>query len=166
MEKEQVANLVRKAQNGDRQAFALLYRQTIGQIFAYFFMRLRARADAEDLTTEVFMKAYKNISKFELRSSFNTWLYSITKNAFIDFIRSRRRPISYDDSQFKSTEKETEIIQAEKQAKVDKLLRRLSEKHSQVLRLRFLQNLSVAETAQTLGISESNVKVRQLRALE
>lgn len=167
MDKVQMAALAQKAKAGDRQAFTLLYRQLVGAIYAYFFVRLGAKLDAEDLTEQVFMKAFKNMHQFEGRSSFTTWVYAIARNVLMDFLRDKYKMI-FSNEELTDGEVKTESssIQERKQRKVENLLAQLPDKYSQVLRLRFLQNLSITETAQVLGISENNVKVCQLRALQ
>jgi len=113
------------------------------------------------------MKAFKNMHQFEGRSSFTTWVYAIARNVLMDFLRDKYKMI-FSNEELTDGEVKTESssIQERKQRKVENLLAQLPDKYSQVLRLRFLQNLSITETAQVLGISENNVKVCQLRALQ
>lgn len=170
MNQQQQRKFVRQAQAGDREAFALLYQTFVRGIYAYFFVRLGASLDAEDLTTKTFMKALGNLNQFQNKAQFSTWVYAIAKNELMDFFRKRKPVLPFDEEWHQPTsgslEEETDRLKEEKVKRVDKLLAQLPQKYTQVLRLRFLQNLSIAETAQTLGISQSNVKVRQLRALQ
>jgi RNA polymerase sigma-70 factor (ECF subfamily) len=169
MNQQQQRKLAKQAQAGDKGAFALLYRTFVHQIYAYFFVHLGANLDAQDLTTKTFMKALQNITQFQGKAQFSTWVYAIARNELVDFFRKQKSALRFDEEWHQpanSLEEDTDQLRAEKVKRVDRLLALLPEKYAQILRLRFLQNLSVKETAQTLGISESNVKVRQLRALQ
>jgi len=170
MNERQQLKLVREAQRSEKEAFAILYRLFVNRIYAYFFVRLGARQDAEDLTTKVFMKVLKNINQFQGRAQFSTWLYAIARNELNDFFRSRKTEAQFDEEQYGLAQQGGEPgdsvkIRQQKSVRVENILSKLPERYSQVLRLRFLQNLSVKETAEVLGITEVNVKVRQLRAL-
>lgn len=170
MNEQQQLKLVRQAQKSEKEAFAILYRLFVNRIYAYFFVRLGARQNAEDLTTKVFMKALKNINQFQGKAQFSTWLYAIARNELNDFFRRRRSEAQFDEEQYGLAQQsaepgDSEKLLQQKSARVESILSKLPGKYSQVLRLRFLQNLSVKETAQVLGITEVNVKVRQLRAL-
>ena len=170
MNSYQESKLASQAIAGDKESFALLYRQWVGKIYAYLMVRLGAKQDAEDITERVFLKAMQKMKNFQQKSSFATWVYAIARNELVDFYRRKKwQPIQIDLEQYPDKQcyqKATDSLQQQKQKRVEKILQQLPEDYRQVLQLRFRQNLSIKETAQVLGISENNVKVRTKRALE
>ena len=111
----------------------------------------------------------KNIKKFNGLSSLTTWIYKIAYHSVIDFYRSHKIEMSIDENKIAfldDLQKANLDLQQEKIDKVNKILAKLSKNYAEVIKLRFLQNQSIKETANILGISENNVKVRQFRALQ
>jgi len=88
-EREEDAALARRAAAGDAEAFGVLYDRYMDAVYRYVFYRVRNEAEAEDVTSDVFMRALRAIPKYEPRQAFLAWLYRIARNAVID--RSRRR---------------------------------------------------------------------------
>lgn len=158
-------SLITRAKQGDKDAFANLYRQWVGKIYAYCLVRLGVKADAEDVTSKVFMKAMNGLVQFREESSFATWLYAITRNELLDWYRAKRwkpEALTWDPVAAEPDENEdnNQAIQV-----ANTILDTLPKKYAQVLRLRFLQNMSVANTAKVMDETESNVKVLTYRAL-
>ena len=90
--REQDRGLVERAQQGDREAYGALVRQHQRRVFVTALQLVRNEADAEDLTQEVFVKAYRALGRFDQRSDLFTWLYRITVNTALTFLaRSKRR---------------------------------------------------------------------------
>ena len=170
MDQDREKKLVTQAISGDKQSFATLYRMWVTPIYAYIYVRVSAKQDAEDLTEKVFLKAMKAITSFKHQSSFATWIYTIARNQIIDFYRTKKlQPIHLDDiNQIAqpNIEQETHHHQQNNEKKITTILTKLPQDYAQILKLRFIQNLTIKQTAQTLGITENNVKVRQLRALK
>ena len=140
------------------------------------------RYDAEDVTQQAFLSAVENLAKFREESSFATWLYRIATFAALKVIRKRKGldTVSLDEATEPREDYDSiphpEYIADWKQSPeqlvernetkrlLDDALAKLDEKHRLVFLLRDVEGLSVTETAETLGLTESNVKMRLLRA--
>ena len=85
------AQLIRSCQNGDSHAFQVIVNAYKGKVMAIAYNILRNKQDAEDAAQEAFIKAYKNLDRFDIQKSFKDWLYSILYNQCMDFLRKRRR---------------------------------------------------------------------------
>src|SRR5438094_9871554 len=95
-------DVLRRAQRGDERAFALILRAYETPIFNYVYRVVGDRANAEDLTQEVFLRVFQALPRFSLRCKFTTWLFQVTKNRVLDELRAReRRPqaiVTLDDA--------------------------------------------------------------------
>ena len=162
--------LIRRAGQGDQEAFRQLVETS--QAPAYRLALRMCGGDAalaEDAAQEAFLAAWRGLPRFRGDSRFSTWLYRLTTNAAIDWLRREKRHRGMDDV----TELELpddgpgpqdQAEQAEAQQTVRRALSRLSEEHRQVLLLRYMQELDYAEIAAALEISEGTVKSRISRA--
>ncbi|MBI4429983.1 MAG: sigma-70 family RNA polymerase sigma factor [Ignavibacteriales bacterium] len=171
--------LVRAFQNGDEKAFEELIKRYQRQVANIIYLTLGGRDIVEDLTQEVFIRAYRSLSRFAFDASFYSWLYRITVNLCIDEIRRRKlkRTFSLDffsEERAAASEKPSKKIQTpsdallenEKRDVVAKALQRLKPSHRSVLILREYEDLTYEEIAQTLRISLQAVKSRIFRARE
>ena len=162
--------LIRRAGQGDQEAFRQLVETY--QAPAYRLALRMCGGDAalaEDAAQEAFLAAWRGLPRFRGDSRFSTWLYRLTTNAAIDWLRREKRHRGMDDV----TELELpddgpgpqdQAEQAETQQTVRRALGQLSEEHRQVLLLRYMQEMDYGEIAVALGISEGTVKSRINRA--
>ena len=170
------AELIRRIQGGDVSLFYDLVRPYERVIYLSAFSLLKNEADAEDVAQEAVLKAFKNLSRFRQESKFSTWIIQISINEAKMKLRKDRRHLydSIDDSQAGDyipkdfadwREIPSEALEQKQLRKaLTKALESLPEKYRTVLILRDIQHLSISETAQVLGISETNVKTRLSRA--
>lgn len=170
--------LVALAQAGDQDAFAQLVEANQNKIYTLALRMTGNSEDAADLAQEAFLKVWRALPDFQGESGFSTWLYRLTSNLCIDFLRreNRRRSIasisSLDDEEGplptdvpdRRFTPEDELERRELRTAVDRGLRRLSDEHRQVLALRAVEGLSYTEIAGVLDLEVGTVKSRIARA--
>lgn len=164
-----IASVVLRAQNGDRDSVALLYQMYSTSIYRYIAFRTPTAEDAEDLTAEVFIRMVEGLAAYRLtQAPFEAWLYRIAAARVADFYRQRRRQpnAELNDSMLDSEPlPEDQIEQRQLFATVREALQQLSEEHQTILILRFVERKSHEEVAALLGKSMTAVKSAQHRAL-
>jgi RNA polymerase sigma-70 factor (ECF subfamily) len=161
---------VEAAQGGDQEALALLYDHYFPRVYRYVASRLVTTEDAEDVTTEIFLRVIENLRSFTWRGlPFGAWVFRIARNEVVSHVR--RQKVRSASAPL------TETIQDPSPAHVDEIATQLTletvraatanlpEAQRQVIELRFGAGLSVAETAQALKKTENNVKVLQHKAI-
>lgn len=169
MESAPDALLIEAAAHGDAEAFATLYDRYVDRVYRHCYYRIGRRADAEDVTQETFLRAWRAIGRYRrTEAPFLAWLLTISDRLVLSQQRSRRRVV-IDDA---VAARHSELVDAEEEAlgvlasdAVRTALARLRPERQQVLVLRFVHGLSLAEVAAALGKSESAVAVLQHRAL-
>jgi RNA polymerase sigma-70 factor, ECF subfamily len=161
--------VLRKAQRGDERAFTLIVRAYEGPVYNYVLRLVGDRAQAEDLTQEVFLRVFQGLPKFSLRSKFTTWLFQVTKNRVLDELRANeRRPrltVALDDIA------PLEVVDApfERVEAMDAVWRSVGELNvdlKMALLLRDVVGLSYTEIAETLEVTLATVKWRIYKARE
>jgi len=154
----------------DPKAFGELYERYIKKIYTYVYYRIGNHADAEDLTSRVFQKAFVHLPGYEHQGlPFSAWLYRIAHNMVANWYRdqSRRKIVGLDEATRHSTEEEPGSA-AERTAERDmllKIIRQLSADKQQVLILKFAEGYSNTEIGAILGKSEGAVKSLYHRTL-
>ena len=165
-----IRELVAKAQQGNREALEELYLLHFDRIYSYLHMSVGNRHDAEDLTTQTFLKMLEAIGRFRWRSApFSAWLFRIAHNLAMDHFRASRRWQPEEevpeppDSEEASAEDEA-MYSIGRQSMLE-LIENLSEDQQQVLPLKFVFNFANADVATILGKTEGAIKSLQHRAL-
>ena len=166
----EIRTLVERGQKGDRAALEELYLIHFDRIYSYLHMSVGNRHDAEDLTTQVFLRMLESIGKFRWRSApFSAWLFRIAHNLAMDHFRANRRwqpeeevPEPADRQEASAEEAAIESIG---QASMLELIDGLSPDQRDVLTLKFVFNFSNGEAAAILGKTGGAVKSLQHRAL-
>lgn len=157
--------LVEAAQR-DPAKFGALYELHFERVYAFVAGRVRDRATAEDVTSEVFHKALANLGSYEWRGvPFAAWLLRIAANTVIDHARRAAREITLGEDPPESATK-TELRMVEDRARLFKLVGELPATQRQVVQQRFVEQRSIREIAERLGKTEGAIKQLQLRALE
>ena len=162
--------LVARAQAGDREAFGELYERLAPKIYAYLFHNTERQAQlAEDLTEEVFVKVLEKLGHYQDRGlPFSAWVFRIAHNHLIDHVRARPKQASVpldDCHDLAEQQAERALDDALTHRELTRALGRLTEEQRQVVALRFLQGLSVAQTAAATGRTAGAVKQLQGRGL-
>lgn len=169
-ESGRIRGLVERAQRGDRAALEELYLIHFDRIYSYLHMSVGSRHDAEDLTTQTFVRMLESIGRFRWRSvPFSAWLFRIAHNLAMDHFRSRRRWQPEEEvpepSGVEETSAEDQALASIGDASLMELIARLSPDQRQVLTLKFVFRFSNGEAASILGKTEGAVKSLQHRAL-
>lgn len=165
---------VRQAAAGDRAAFEALIGRYQGEIFRMVYYRTLSRMDAEDITQDVFIKAFRGVETIRDPVMFKPWLYRIALNAVNDFYRKKRlRSIftlfSGDREEGQAPEEDHAPERLEKKefwGRLGRFLTRLSAAEKEVFRLKYLDDLGIREIAEVLGKNESTVKTHLYRAVD
>ena len=165
-----VRALVEGAQHGDREALEELYLIHFDRIYSYLHLSVGNRHDAEDLTTQTFLKMLEAIGRFRWQSvPFSAWLFRIAHNLSIDHFRARRRVQTEGEVPevpgMEESSAEDQAMDSLGQAGMLALIERLSAEQRQVLTLKFLFGFANADVAGILGKTEGAVKSLQHRAL-
>ncbi len=176
------AELVRRAKAGELAAFEELVTRHERQVFTLAFRLVQNTHDAEDVAQTAFLSALEHLPGFREEASFATWLHRIATHAALKVIRKRKGLDLVSLEAANATAETPEAVappafiadwrqspeelvhRHETRRLLDEALAQLDEKHRLVFVLRDVEGLSVRETAETLGVSEANVKVRLLRA--
>ncbi len=169
--------LVKRAKAGSRSAFSELVDLFKDDIFKMIFYRIRTQMDAEDITQEVFMQAFKKLPGLKKADRFKSWLFSIAINRVRDFYRKKRfrslfqpsdigNDINLVDTQIHNQpEAVDELIKQDFWKQIGRMLNKLSRMEREVFLLRFLDLLSIKEISTVLKKNESTVKTHLYRAL-
>lgn len=160
--------LVRRAAAGDRQAFARLYDANADRVYRYLMARAGDTTAAEDLTSEVFLRAWTHIGHYRIGATpFIAWLYRLARNLWIDHVR-RRPEVPLDELRRGPSAGPMPESEAERRWQAERVRRALShltEEQHCVLSLRFYGGLTTRQIAAALGKSEGSIRALQLRAL-
>ena len=154
----------------DPEHFAPFYKKYHEQIFRYIYQRMDDEEMAFDITSQVFMKAIKNLHKYEFRGvPFASWLYRIAKSELYQSFRDKKaiRTVNIDTVQVNEFIDEFDHEESEhNRKKLMSCLAKLNEEDMQLLELRFFEKRSFKEIGEILEITENNAKVKSFRALE
>ena len=172
-----LTEVVEQASKGNRLAFERLIDRFQGDIYRMIYYRVRARMDAEDLTQDVFIRAYRNIFRLREPDRIRSWLFTIAVNRVNDYLRNKRvRSIFKSSAEGADFYTETSHPQEQPEAleqilkedfwrQIEHIAKTLSKMEREVFMLRFLDGLSIYEIAGILKKSESTVKTHLYRAL-
>jgi RNA polymerase sigma-70 factor, ECF subfamily len=167
---EHVRELVERGQQGDRDALEELYLIHFDRIYSYLHVSVGNRHDAEDLTTQTFLKMLEKIGSFKWQSApFSAWLFRIAHNLAMDHFRANKRWQPQEDvpepEADEVTSAETGALESIGRRSMLELIEDLSPEQQQVLTLKFVFNFSNGEAATILAKTEGAIKSLQHRAL-
>jgi RNA polymerase sigma-70 factor, ECF subfamily len=168
-------DIIEQAQAGNMDAFERIYRASAGLVYSVALRIINSRADAQEVTQDVFIKIFHNLKYFEFRSSFKTWAYRITVNTALNackkISKEADRRQDYDsviDTQIASVDTKKDMIRQEERtqskAKLESLLTMLNPDQRACIVLREIEGLSYEEISKALRININTVRSRLKRA--
>lgn len=162
-----ITRLVEETAGGDFEAFGELYSVYLDRIYRYVFYQVKDKMTAEDLTEDIFVKAWQAIGSYKGKGkSFSAWLYRIARNRVIDYLRSRRQYVSLDTEVLANVANcEQEVERHLMQQEVLELVSCLPAQQKQVIILKFIEGLDNREIEEITGKSQGAIRVMQMRAL-
>lgn len=170
--------LIQQAAAGDTAAFEALVLRYQTQVYSLAYRMVGKEADAQDLAQEAFVRAWRALDSFQFSSQFSTWLYRLTSNICIDFLRSQKKrkhislTVLQDDEQQqwdmpdRRPLPEEQMIMTQEQEALAKAIATLDPEYRQVLILRIVNDCSYQQISEIMGIREGTVKSRLSRARE
>jgi len=163
-------DLVREAVSGDQKAFAQLYEVHFDKIYRYVYLKIGDRADAEDMTQQVFLSALRSIASFRWQGTpFTAWLFRIAHNQIVDHLRKKtRRPILVEIDETAPSGSDNPEHMAELNLSIERLTEatsHLTEAQKEVISLRFAGGLSIDEVAKAMGKKPGAIKALQHAAV-
>ena len=163
--------------DGNQEALEILIRQYLKPIYSFISRYVGSGQEAEDITQEVFVRVWRNLKKFDQNKSFKTWIFSVAKNASLDFLKKKKAiPFSeFDTEEGENRLTDTladpsplplELLEKAGMAKIlNVAMEKLSPQYRMVLFLRYNDHFNFREIAESLGESLNTVKSRHRRAL-
>lgn len=156
------------------QDFQRFYEENLVPVYRYVYSKVGNREEAEDLTSHVFLKAVRRLDYQRSEQSSQAWLFQVARTTIADYwreyYRDRGAVSSLEELEEGGwegpVEEEAGLVNGRAIERVDRILQALPGRDREVLTCRFLLNLSLSETAERMGLTETNVKVIQFRALK
>ncbi|HLO14671.1 MAG TPA: RNA polymerase sigma factor [Anaerolineales bacterium] len=164
--------LLARAAEGDRHAFGEFYALHLNEIYRYILFRVNNHDEAEDLTAKVFLEAWESLTsaRYQVQiKNIRAWIYRIARNKVIDYHRTKRPQEPIDGNQGKKLQGawlESELDDVFVSRKLAEGVLQLPANYQEVIILRFINQMSHAEVAEIMNITESHVRVLQYRALQ
>ncbi|RPI31265.1 MAG: sigma-70 family RNA polymerase sigma factor [Chloroflexota bacterium] len=165
-EEKLVTHLIAAARQ-DPQVFGELYLLYAQPVFRYLYSRIGGIPEAEDVTAQTFLAALERFPKYRHDGYFASWLFSIARNKAMDYFRKHRKEASLDEAERIPADANLlqQVIKTERKAALSKLIRALPEEDQELIRLRYVAELSFAEIGHMLGQKEDTVKKTLYRLL-
>jgi RNA polymerase sigma-70 factor (ECF subfamily) len=170
-EPSEAATDIELARNGDAESFAILYQRHLQAVYGYLSSRLPSQVEAEDLTSDVFRRAWSSRRAYRAHGTFKAWIFTIVRRSLADHYRRQRQDGALltedaDQVQDGGASPEDHAVQDERVREVRALLNGLSPQQREILQLRFAAELTYSEIAVVIGKREEAVKKIAYRALE
>lgn len=163
--------LIQKILNAEHLAIEELHRRYVDRIFNYIYVQTNNYHDSEELLQDVFFKTARQLHQFEGKSSFKTWIFKIARNVLIDYYRKnkdKRNHTTMEESIIENVDKENSVehtvLRNLHMEEVMQAIDKLPKHYQTVLHLRFIEDFTLEETAETMGKTLLSVKAMQHRA--
>ena len=165
--------ILERARRGEREGFAEIYDFYVVKIYRFIYLKVNRKEDAQDLTSEVFLKSWRHLNKREI-SNLKSLLYQTARNLVIDFYRQnkgeRRAGVSLEEVQNTLVDKKNNLLKNAdlnlEMERVKKSLGQIKGDYQEVIILRHIEEFSFKEIADILGKTEGSVRVLSHRALK
>jgi RNA polymerase sigma-70 factor (ECF subfamily) len=171
-EREEDAALARRAGSGEAEAFGVLYDRYVDAVYRYVFYRVRNEAEAEDVTSDVFMRALRAIPKYEPRQAFLAWLYRIARNAVIDRSRRQgaRQQVSFEDALAhpnadQVVNPDAGLLAGSDASVVRVAMQQLTPLQQEILVLRYVEGYDTKTISKLVGKRDGTIRGIEFRAL-
>ena len=171
-EREEDAALARRAGSGEAEAFGVLYDRYVDAVYRYVFYRVRNEAEAEDVTSDVFMRALRAIPKYEPRQAFLAWLYRIARNAVIDRSRRQgaRQQVSFEDALAhpnadQVVNPDAGLLAGSDASVVRVAMQQLTPLQQEILVLRYVEGYDTRTISKLVGKRDGTIRGIEFRAL-
>jgi len=171
--------LVVEYNKGDEKSLELLIQRYLTRVYQFAYKYLQNQDEAEDMAQEVFVKVWKNVKKFKADFKFKTWIYTITKNACLDFLKKKNRPVVFSDldneennwgfvdSLADTRPSALEVIKSQEGVKaLNFAVEELAPVYRSTVNLRYNEDLKFREIAEVLNESIDTIKTRHRRAIK
>ena len=162
-------SIVRRAKEHDQVALTQLYEENFDKIYRYVVLKIGDRAEAEDMTQQVFLNALKKISSYKWRGMpFSAWLFRIAHNQVVDYYRKKSRSATVPLDENIASGYDNPGRDAERKMEIEEMNRatkQLTKAQQEVISLRFAGEFSIAEVARMMGKSEGAIKALQHAAI-
>ena len=174
MDQNQEREIIKRVERGERNAYALLIEAYKGPLFNLAFRMTGSYSDADDLTQEIFIRAYQNLHRFDQDKKFFTWLYTLGINLIRNHLKKKAKDVAHHATDHQFPEPQTkgdasgegDFPSEESMRRLDENMRRLPVDWREAIILKFYQDLTFEEVAAITGDSLSAVKMRVYRGLE
>jgi RNA polymerase sigma-70 factor, ECF subfamily len=152
----------------DPAAFGRLYDRYVQPIYRYVYSRVGSTHEAEDITSQTFMTAYESLPRYRERGYFSAWLFRIAQSKMNDHFRRSRREVGLEAAEriIQREDALGALIQDEELSRLRSLIKELNDDERELIRLRYVADLSFVEMAELLGKREDAVKKSFYRLLE
>lgn len=167
----QETQFVQKAVSGDAEAFARLYDAYVDELYRFVFYRVNDKQTAEDLVSQVFLKVWDNLERYEIRGlPFKAWLFQIARNSVIDHYRTRKETVPLEPNAIAKPDPTANVTQQVEQRlegeRLRAMLEHLTEDQKEVLTLKFIHGFSTKEVANLMGKRQGAIRALQMRGLQ
>jgi len=161
--------LIELAKSGNAEAYGQLYDAYIDRVYRFIFFRVSNESTAEDLTSQVFLKAWQNISRYRPRGPFLAWLYTIARNTVIDHYRTTKRTVPIEEAAPIAAPNNNldELVEFKSEmTSLQESLQYLTEEQREVVILKFIAEYDTNQIARKMGKTEGAIRALQMRALQ
>ncbi len=162
--------LIDQILGGDKQIFSVLVDRYKNLVFTLCLRLLKNREEAEEVAQDSFVKIYKSLNKFKGEAKFSTWVYRVTYNNCLDFLKAKKRKLqelsvdAYDGFEIEDLDNAIDILEEkERESAILSCINMLNEDDAFLLTLHYYEDQSVKEIAEIMNLSVANVKVKLYR---